>query len=132
MAYCTYVLVGPLCINYLINNNDTTRQRRVAAGIAIPIVWFALLVPVTATWLRLLTVVFGNPGYIPQGYTKGDDADVPPDFWMRDVFVCDQKGRPIYCHHCHSWKADRAHHNQDVGRCAYCSLLQSLGLLKDY
>jgi len=115
VAYCSYVVVGPLSINYLINN--TERTPRVAAGIAIPIVWFALLLPVVATWVRLLTVVFGDPGYVPQGHSKEESSEVPPQFWMRDVFACDQKGLPIYCHHCRNWKPDRAHHNQDVGRC---------------
>ena len=121
VAYCSYVVVGPLSIDYLINNKSD-RKPRVAAGIAVPIVWFALLLPVAATWVRLLTIVFGDPGYVSQGYGKDDSLDVPDEFWMRDVFVCDQKGQPIFCYLCRSWKPDRAHHNQDVGRCTYFNI----------
>ncbi|KAK3676979.1 Palmitoyltransferase pfa5 [Recurvomyces mirabilis] len=115
VAYCSYVVVGPLSINYLINAPDDLKPR-VAAGIAIPIVWFALLIPVAATYLRLLLVVFLAPGYTDIGNEKLRD-DPSPEFWMRDVFVCDANGRPIWCSFCESWKPDRAHHNQDVGRC---------------
>ncbi|KAK6392327.1 hypothetical protein LTR65_003783 [Meristemomyces frigidus] len=146
VVYCSYVVVGPLSIEYLLNNSE---KRRIAAGIAIPIVWFVLLVPVAATWLRLLVVVFGDPGYVPC-----DGALQPPaEFWMKDVFVCtssprareqsggtaglysglssiekcekkpadfqigSSQGLPIWCEHCRTWKPDRAHHNQDTGRC---------------
>ncbi|KAK5113027.1 hypothetical protein LTR85_011049 [Meristemomyces frigidus] len=114
VAYCSYVVVGPLSIEYLLNNSE---RRRIAAGIAIPIVWFALLVPVAATWLRLLLVVFGDPGYLPCGDETEKDQQPPPEFWMKDVFVCDNQGLPIWCQHCRTWKPDRAHHNQDTGRC---------------
>lgn len=66
VAYCSYVVVGPLSIEYLLNGTDE-RPHRIAAGVAIPIVWFSLLVPVAVTWLRLLVVVFGDPGYVPCG-----------------------------------------------------------------
>lgn len=115
VAYASYVVVGPLSIDYLINAPEGV-PRRVAAGIAIPIVWFFLLLPVAVSWLRLLLVVFRDAGYVPYG----DDAtgqEPPADFWMKDVFVCDPKGLPIWCQHCRNWKPDRAHHNQDCGRC---------------
>ncbi|KAK3071998.1 Palmitoyltransferase pfa5 [Teratosphaeriaceae sp. CCFEE 6253] len=115
VAYATYVVVGPLTINYLLDSPDDV-QPRIAAGIAIPIVWLFLLTPVAATYLRLLLVVFLDPGYVPQG-DETLRKEPPPDFWMRDVFVCDANGIPIWCHHCRNWKPDRAHHNQDSGRC---------------
>ncbi|KAF2768303.1 hypothetical protein EJ03DRAFT_248482, partial [Teratosphaeria nubilosa] len=118
VCYVSYVVVGPLAIDYLFNPPKGV-QKRVPAGIAITIVWFILLIPVAFTYLRLLTVVLRNPGYVPLGKeTENDEQPHPaPEFWTRDVFVCDQKGLPIYCKHCHNWKPDRTHHNQDVGRC---------------
>lgn len=115
VVYCSYVVVGPLSLDYLINNHE--RPPRVAVGLAITIAWFVLLIPVIATWIRLLLVVFGEPGYTPRGLVPQDSCDVPVDFWERDVFVCDPKGLPIYCRHCENWKPDRTHHNQDSGRC---------------
>ncbi|KAK1058694.1 Palmitoyltransferase pfa5 [Friedmanniomyces endolithicus] len=115
VAYVTYVVIGPLTINYLLNAPQDVRPR-IATGIATPIVWLFLLIPVAATYLRLLLVVFRGPGYISQG----DDElkkEPSPDFWTRDVFVCDANGHPIWCYYCRNWKPDRAHHNQDVGRC---------------
>jgi palmitoyltransferase len=115
VVYCSYVVVGPLSIQYLLNNDD--RDTRVASGIAIPIIWFVLLVPVAATYFRLLLVVTTNPGYVPLGDEDINPKEPPAEFWTRDVFVCDQNGLPMWCQHCHNWKPDRAHHSQDAGRC---------------
>lgn len=48
-----------------------------------------------------------------------DDPDCPglEDFYSRDVFVCEQDGRPPWCKTCKNWKPDRAHHCREVGRC---------------
>ncbi|KAK5109893.1 hypothetical protein LTR62_006500 [Meristemomyces frigidus] len=115
VAYASYVVVGPLSINYLFNPPENVRPR-IAAGIAIPILWFALLLPVAVTYLRLLLIVTRDPGYVPLGSEQLRRAP-PSEFWMRDVFVCDPTGKPIWCSHCENWKPDRTHHNQDVGRC---------------
>jgi len=115
VAYASYVVVGPLSIDYLLNPPENVPPR-IAAGIAIPIVWVVLLCPVAFSWLRLLIVVFRDPGYMPLGEER-DRHEPPPEIWMRDVFVCDRQGLPIYCQHCQNWKPDRAHHSQDAGRC---------------
>lgn len=115
VAYASYVVVGPLSIGYLLNNDQ--REPRIAAGIAIPIGWFVLLIPVVTTWIRLLLVVSTSPGYIPYGEEESPGPP-PPEFWMRDVFVCTPQGLPIWCQHCRNWKPDRAHHNRDTGRCS--------------
>ncbi|GAB1729012.1 hypothetical protein NU195Hw_g3322t1 [Hortaea werneckii] len=115
VVYASYVVVGPFSIDYLINNEDP-EKRNISAGIALPIVWFVLLIPVATSYARLLYVVSKDPGYIPFGDDEAAEAP-PPDFWMRDVFVCTPQGLPIWCHHCRNWKPDRAHHNRDTGRC---------------
>lgn len=120
VVYVSYVVVGPLSIEYLIHAPQGVPSR-LAAGIAISVAWFVLLLPVAVTWIRLCLVVMLDPGYIPQtDHDWPSDGPPPPgleDFYNRDVFVCDSKGLPIWCHSCHNWKPDRAHHNQDVGRC---------------
>ena len=115
VAYVSYILVGPLAISYLINNPDHSRQN-IAAGIAFPIVWFFLLIPVAVTYIRLLLVVNFDAGYVPLGH-DGLEKEPPPAFWMREVFVCDPSGWPIWCAYCKNWKPDRTHHNRDTGRC---------------
>ncbi|GIZ45717.1 hypothetical protein CKM354_000887200 [Cercospora kikuchii] len=122
VGYASYVIVGRLCINYLFNPPDN-KPRRLTSGIVMLAVYFVLLIPVATSWLRLLLAVAISPGYVPQGR---DDQQRPTivepqpgleAFWMRDVFVCDYTGMPIWCDHCKNWKPDRTHHNQDVGRC---------------
>lgn len=38
-------------------------------------------------------------------------------FYSKDVFICQQDGRPIWCSSCCQFKADRARHCREVGRC---------------
>ena len=123
VGYASYVIIGPLSIDYLINPPSGT-PTQIPAGIAIPIVYCFLLIIVGIAWLRLLLVVWLDPGYVPQGSERppsaGFEQDIPPgldEFWMRDVFVCDKNGLPIWCDYCNNWKPDRTHHNQDTGRC---------------
>lgn len=120
IAYASYVITGPLSIQYLLNPPKGV-PKRISVGLAIPIAYLALLIPVAVTWLRLLIVVWSSPGYIPVGTPRdGSETDPAPgleEFWMKDVFTCDYRGLPIWCSHCDNWKLDRTHHNQDVGRC---------------
>lgn len=119
-AYVGYTITAPLAIHYLLNPPEG-HERRVTAGLAIPIAFLGLLIPVAVTWLRLLLVVWYSPGYVPLGpRRRGQEAEPAPgleEIYHRDVFACDARGLPIWCSHCNAWKPDRAHHNQDVGRC---------------
>lgn len=45
-----------------------------------------------------------------------DDAG-QENFWIKDVFVCQDDGRPAYCSKCCQFKTDRSHHNRDIDRC---------------
>jgi len=38
-------------------------------------------------------------------------------FYTKDVFVCQEDGRPSYCSKCCQFKTDRAHHCREVDRC---------------
>lgn len=102
VGYASWVVVGPLSINYLINPPRDDIPRRIPAGLAIPIVYFILLIPVSAAWLRLLITVLRDPGYIPQGaddmQRPGVDGPQPgvEAFWTKDVFVCDPNGLPVW------------------------------------
>ena len=120
VAYASYVITGPLAIQFLLNPPEGVQQR-LSVGLAIPIAYLALLIPLGATFLRLLIVVWWTPGYIPQGEPRDPvEADPAPgldEYWRKDVFVCDSRGLPIWCSECNCWKPDRTHHNQDVGQC---------------
>lgn len=39
------------------------------------------------------------------------------EFWMKDIYVCQDDGRPVYCSTCCQFKTDRSHHNRDSDRC---------------
>jgi hypothetical protein len=38
-------------------------------------------------------------------------------FYTKNVFVCENDGRPKWCSDCCNWKPDRAHHSSEIGRC---------------
>ncbi|KAJ5461692.1 Palmitoyltransferase pfa5 [Penicillium daleae] len=38
-------------------------------------------------------------------------------FYTKDVFICQEDGRPPYCSSCCQFKTDRAHHCREVDRC---------------
>jgi palmitoyltransferase len=45
------------------------------------------------------------------------DEDGLESFYSKDVFVCQPDGRPVWCSTCCQFKADRARHCREVGRC---------------
>ncbi|KAK5013321.1 palmitoyltransferase pfa5, partial [Cryomyces antarcticus] len=53
-----------------------------------------------------------------EGILKGYLSPPPglERFYRRDVFVCDERGLPIYCTTCRNFKPDRTHHCREVGR----------------
>lgn len=77
IGYASYVITGPLAIEYLINPPDGVPQR-IASGIAIQIAYYMLLLPVGTSWLRLLYVVLRNPGYVSLGPSRKDEAEPAP------------------------------------------------------
>ncbi|OQO06885.1 hypothetical protein B0A48_07451 [Cryoendolithus antarcticus] len=75
VVYASYVSVGPLCVDYLLNPAPESRApQRVAVGIALPIVYFLLMFPMAAAYFRLLYVVQLNPGFIER---RNDLAEKP-------------------------------------------------------
>lgn len=39
------------------------------------------------------------------------------EFYSKDVFVCQDDGKPPWCTSCAQFKTDRAHHCRELGRC---------------
>ncbi|KAJ5240989.1 uncharacterized protein N7469_002580 [Penicillium citrinum] len=39
------------------------------------------------------------------------------DFYTKDVYVCQEDGRPAYCSTCCQFKVDRSHHCRELDRC---------------
>ncbi|PYI02406.1 palmitoyltransferase pfa5 [Aspergillus sclerotiicarbonarius CBS 121057] len=45
------------------------------------------------------------------------DMTALENFYTKDVFVCQEDGRPLYCSTCCHYKPDRAHHCREVDQC---------------
>jgi palmitoyltransferase len=52
----------------------------------------------------------------PGGTLSPSDVDLE-SFYTKDVFVCQEDGRPLWCSTCCQYKTDRAHHCRELGRC---------------
>jgi palmitoyltransferase len=186
VGYASYAITKPLCsecpqqnrwtdvnlssVDYLIHPLPSyNRGSRVGAGAAIIAVYYVLLIPMIATYIRLVYNVLWNPGYLPFGaervqaessqdhkhsrgkrrrrrsssrkaqdaekqeptemdlesgvnaHTGGEafklDSAGLESFYTKDVFVCQEDGRPPWCSTCCQFKTDRAHHCREVDRC---------------
>ncbi|KAJ6107835.1 Palmitoyltransferase pfa5 [Penicillium sp. IBT 18751x] len=170
VVYASYAVTKPLCIDYLIHPLPSyNRDSRVGAGAAILTIYYVLLIPMVATYGRLMYNVLGNPGYLPFGaervqadsalqrkHSHGQrrrrkcgsrkvrdaekqepteldlesavndhaggkafqlDSAGLESFYTKDIFVCQEDGRPPYCSTCCQFKTDRAHHCREVDRC---------------
>ncbi|WEW55958.1 Palmitoyltransferase pfa5 [Emydomyces testavorans] len=157
-------------VDYLIHppsGHGAPRPRR-GLAIGLLIVFSFLLLTLTASYIRVLSTILLNPGYLPRGNQwaelqannpeceeekrkrkRGRDRERTPQrdtiaqwsrsvgpengkvekspypidayglesFYCKDVFVCEQDGRPRWCSTCCQWKTDRAHHGSEVDRC---------------
>ncbi|KAI0012055.1 palmitoyltransferase PFA5 [Xylariaceae sp. FL0662B] len=144
VGYSTYVVVVRVCSNYLINARAGT-----GPAIVILVFYFILLLLTIATYLRTISTVLFNPGLVPLGplaieqrrlendkrkegrhqdiesrpynATPDPDPDSPglENFYTKDVFVCENDGRPRWCSECCNWKPDRVHHSTEINRCVF-------------
>ncbi|PWY90882.1 zf-DHHC-domain-containing protein [Aspergillus heteromorphus CBS 117.55] len=61
--------------------------------------------------------VEGGLGHNAEGGAFPLDTSGLEKFYTKDVFVCQDDGRPLYCSTCCNYKPDRAHHCREVDRC---------------
>ncbi|KAI0130557.1 palmitoyltransferase PFA5 [Xylariales sp. AK1849] len=141
-AYATYVTVARVCVDYLINS-----RHEIGAAIAILTLHFLLLLLMVATYLRTIWMINTDAGLVPlgpaavarreykshRGQARQEEdlesrpyyaaPDPNPDspgleqFYTKEVFVCENDGRPKWCSECCNWKPDRAHHSSEINRC---------------
>ncbi|GAB7328695.1 hypothetical protein MBLNU13_g00616t1 [Cladosporium sp. NU13] len=83
VIYASWVFVGPLCVEYLLNPPEKDKgppvPQRIGLGIALPIVYFCLLLPVAVSYFRLLYIVTFNPGLTEQRLPPRDPAQKAPN-----------------------------------------------------
>jgi palmitoyltransferase len=119
LAYATYVLIYLVCVQYLIQpSRDLHIEPRKATGIALLVVYCLLLLLWAVTLMRLLQVIWTNPGVVPLGDPACEKEGASTKYFDRlDAYICDYEGYPLWCPMCHNWKPDRTHHSSQLGRC---------------
>ncbi|OTB03932.1 hypothetical protein M426DRAFT_321234 [Hypoxylon sp. CI-4A] len=146
VSYATFVVVGRVCSRYLINERG---EIGAAIAILVLYFVFLLLmtttylramttvlldpgvVPLGAAAVEHRKLVRdrrkqqgGGHDLESQPYYAGG-PDANPDspgleaFYSKDVFVCENDGRPKWCADCCNWKMDRVHHSSEIDRCVY-------------
>jgi palmitoyltransferase len=106
IAYATYTLIYLVGVQYLLDPSpELFIKPRKATGIALIVVYCLLLLFCLIAFLRMVQVIWMNPGLVPLG-----DPATEKEQASRKHF--DQ-----WCDSCHNWKPDRAHHSTQQGRC---------------
>ncbi|KAI5867660.1 zf-DHHC-domain-containing protein [Durotheca rogersii] len=143
VSYATYVVVGRVCSSDLIN----TRGDVGPAIAILVLYFLLLLLMIATYLRTLTTVLLdpglaplgplavdrrkketekrarahrrddleGQPYYT--GPDPNPDSPGLEQFYTKDVFVCENDGRPKWCSECCNWKADRVHHSSEINRC---------------
>ncbi|KAH7130545.1 DHHC palmitoyltransferase-domain-containing protein [Dendryphion nanum] len=122
LGYASYVVIYLICVNYLLNPSTSLQDRgitpRTSTGIALIVIYCVLILVFSITFLRLIQVIWTNPGYIPLGDPTSEKQTAPRKHFDRlDGYECDHQGSPLWCERCHSFKPDRTHHSAQLGRC---------------
>lgn len=122
LGFVTYVFVYSLCIDYLLSPSAEFQSRdilpRRATAIGLMTVHLFLLLATLITWLRLLLIIWTDPGLVPLGNPDSEKLDVSwKSIAKYDAFECDYDGNPLWCDKCHNWKPDRTHHCRELNRC---------------
>jgi len=65
VGYSVWAIIVILCINYLIHPPAGV-PRRLGPGIAIIVIYFVLMVPMTLSYFRILQTIATDPGYVPR------------------------------------------------------------------
>lgn len=122
IGYVTWVIVYLICTRYLINPpSNASIPTRKSTGIALIVVYAVLLFPFLVTFLRMLQVIWTDPGLVALGdkeaQEKGAQGASTRYFDRLDAYVCDYQGAPLWCDKCRNWKPDRTHHSSQLGRC---------------
>ncbi|ODV91951.1 hypothetical protein CANCADRAFT_30236 [Tortispora caseinolytica NRRL Y-17796] len=120
-VYTAYVYIGRLSYSYVYQ-----QVSKVKGGAFIGVSVLELLI-VLVCFVRICVE---GPGLLDRKWTdfekpyagNGYDVDAP------DAFICEQDGRPRWCHVCMKHKPDRAHHSSEIGKCVlkmdhYCQYL---------
>lgn len=122
IGYVTWVVVYLICTQYLMHPpDDAAIPTRRPTGTALIVVYCVLLVPFLVSFLRMLQVIWTDPGLVPLGdkeaQEKGAAGASTRYFDRLDAYICDYNGDPLWCQHCKNYKPDRAHHSSQMGRC---------------
>ncbi|KAF2251386.1 zf-DHHC-domain-containing protein [Trematosphaeria pertusa] len=122
LGFTAYVFIYSLAIEYLLRPSPDFQSRgvfpRKPTAVALITVFSILLLILMVTWMRLLQVIWTNPGLMPLGKPSSEKQEASQKYFEKyDAFIADYDGDPLWCNKCHNFKPDRTHHCRELNRC---------------
>ena len=122
LGFATYVFVYSMGIQYLHSPAPSFQAQgimpRKSTALGLIVVFCVMLLVLLLAWMRLVQVIWTNPGLVPAGDANVDKVDTPTKYFDRySAYISDYQGRPQYCDKCSAHKPDRTHHCRELGRC---------------
>jgi palmitoyltransferase len=122
LGFATYVFVYSLGIQYLYSPSPDLQAQgitpRKSTALGLVVVFCVLLLLLLVTWMRLVQVIWTNPGVVPVGDVNTEKAATSTKYFDKySAYISDYEGRPLYCDKCSTFKPDRTHHCRELGRC---------------
>ncbi|ORY60634.1 palmitoyltransferase PFA5 [Pseudomassariella vexata] len=143
VGYATFVVVARVCVKFLINSRGDVGAA--TAILVFYFLLLLLMIATYVRTITIINTDPGLVPLGPlaierrkkekrspktpsrEGDIEGQPYYVSPDpnpdspgleqFYTKDVFVCENDGRPKWCSDCCNWKSDRAHHSSEINRC---------------
>ncbi|KAF2680504.1 zf-DHHC-domain-containing protein [Lentithecium fluviatile CBS 122367] len=122
LGFAAYVFVYSIAIQYLHSPaqyfQDQVIVPRKGTAIGLIVGFCVLLMVLLLSWMRLLQVIWTNPGIVPVGNPDVEKVDASTQYFENYLtYISDYEGRPQYCDKCSAHKPDRTHHCRELNRC---------------
>ena len=122
LGFATYVFVYSMGIQYLHSPSSSFQAQGVTprkdTALGLIVVFCVLLIALLVAWMRLVQVIWTNPGLVPVGDANIEKVDTPTKYFDRySAYISDYEGHPQYCDKCSAHKPDRTHHCRELDRC---------------
>jgi palmitoyltransferase len=122
LGFTAYVFVYSIGIQYLYSPSQSFQDQgltpRKSTALGLIVIFCVLLLALLIAWMRLVQVIWTNPGLVPMGDASVEKTDTSTKYFDKySAYISDYEGHPQYCDKCSAHKPDRTHHCRELGRC---------------
>jgi palmitoyltransferase len=122
VGFAVYVFIYSVCIQYLLSPSLDLQESgispRRSTAIALIVLFCIFLLCNHLCWMRLIQVIWINPGIIPRGDPSIEKENASARYFDKySAYISDYQGNPQWCDKCHNYKPDRSHHCKELNHC---------------